>query len=174
MNYYNPKKILSIKDLDNETPSIYIITTNRSAGKTTSFLKKSLEDYKENKSQVVLMYRYKYELKASADIYKDVLTLYPDLGVEMKCVPHADGLYYELFLDNESFGYAVSLANPDALKKYSPIFSKVKQIIFDEFQTETGKYLPKEIKKFQSLYLTIARGGGKQSRKVFCFRCSTM
>lgn len=174
MKYYNPNKILSIKDLDGEQPSIYIVTTNRSAGKTTSFLKKSLEDFNKDKSQIVLMYRYKYELKASADIYKDVLNLYPDLGEEMKCVPHADGLYYELFLDNESFGYAVSLANPDALKKYSPIFSKVKQIIFDEFQTETGKYLPKEIKKFQSTYLTIARGGGSQSRKVLVYMLGNM
>ena len=43
--YYNPSKILNMKDLDGEEPAIYLITNNRSAGKTTAFLKKSLEKF---------------------------------------------------------------------------------------------------------------------------------
>jgi len=174
MGYYNPKKILNMKDLEGNEPSIYIVTTNRSAGKTTSFLKKALEDFKKYKRQLVLLYRYNYELNACSDIFKDVLRLYPDLGEDMKGLPHARGLYYEMFLDDETFGYAVSLSNPDALKKYSPIFAEVGQIIFDEFQSETGKYLPKEVEKFQSVYLTIARGGGKQSRNVKVYMLGNM
>ena len=168
MGYYNPSKILNMKDLEGKKPSIYIITSNRSSGKTTAFLLKSLREFKKNGSQIVLLYRYSYELKGCSSIFKDVLELYKneELGEEMTSVPHAKGLFYELLLDKESFGYAVSLSNPDALKKYSPIFAKVNYIIMDEFQSETGKYLPKEIKKFQSLYVTIARGGGKQSRDV--------
>lgn len=174
MGYYNPQKILNMKDLDGDSPSIFIITTNRSAGKTTAFLKKSLEDFKKYKKQTVLFYRHSYELNACSAIFKDVMTIYPEYGEEMKAFPHAKGLYYEMFLDDETFGYAVSLNNPDALKKYSPIFASVGNIIFDEFQTETGKYLAKEVQKLQSIYLTIARGGGKQSRKVNLFMLGNM
>lgn len=172
--YYNPQKILSMKDLDGEEPSIYMITTNRSAGKTTTFLKKALADFTNDGSKVVLIYRYTYELNSSADIFKDVLKLYPKYGKLMTCISHAKGLFYEIFLDKISFGYAIPLSNPDALKKYSPIFAEVNNIIFDEFQTETGKYLNKEMQKIQSVYLTIARGGGQQSRHVKLFMLGNM
>lgn len=172
--YYNPSEILSKKDLNNEEPDIYIITTNRSAGKTTSLLKKSLEDFKKTGKKVCLMYRYSYEVSACSSIYRDVLRLYPEYGEELKSIPHNKGLYHELFLDNESFGFAVSLSNPDALKKHSPVFADVNMIIFDEFQCETGKYLNKEVEKFQSVYLTIARGGGSQSRHVKVFMLGNM
>ena len=165
-NYYNPEKILRLRDLENIKPAIYLINTNRSAGKTFSFLKKSLEDFKKDGSQVALLYRHSYELNSCADIYSDVLRLNPDLGTHMQSSSHAKGLFYELVLDDKPFGFALSLNNPDALKKYSPLFADVKNMIFDEYQTETGKYLSKEIDKFQSLYLTVARGGGKQSRHV--------
>ena len=166
MGYYNPDKILRLRDLDGLKPAIYLINTNRSAGKTFSFLKKSLEDFKKKGSQVALIYRHSYELNSCADIYSHVLRLNPDLGSNMVSSSHAKGLFYELILDDEVFEYALSLNNPDALKKYSPLFAEVENMIFDEYQTETGKYLPKEIDKFQSLYLTVARGGGKQSRHV--------
>jgi hypothetical protein len=166
MGYYNPDKILRLRDLEGLKPAIYLINTNRSAGKTFSFLKKSLEDFKKKGSQVALLYRHSYELNSCADIYSDVLRLNPDLGSNMVSSSHAKGLFYELVLDDKPFGYALSLNNPDALKKYSPLFAEVENMIFDEYQTETGKYLSKEIDKFQSLYLTVARGGGKQSRHV--------
>lgn len=172
--YYDPSIILNKKDLDDKEPCIYLITTNRSAGKTTSFLLKALKDFKEENKKTILLYRYSYELKGSCDIFKDVLRMYSEYGENMKCIAHAKGLFYELFLDDVSFGYSISLNNPDALKKYSPLFSDVSQIIFDEFQTETGKYLAKEVEKFQSIYLTIARGGGSQSRDVKVFMLGNM
>lgn len=172
--YYNPDKIMNMKDLDNQTPWFYIVSSNRSAGKTTSFLKKSLELFKNKKKKTILLYRYQYELNSCCTIFTDVMRLYPNLGGEMKALPNAKGLFYELFLDNKSFGYALSLNNPDSLKKYSPIFSDVEYVIFDEFQTENGKYLPKEIEKFQSLMITISRGGGKQSRPLKVFMLSNM
>jgi hypothetical protein len=166
IHYYNPKHILSMKDLDGDEPTIYMVTTNRSAGKTTAFLKKSLVDFKKSGAQTVLLYRYQYELSAAGDIFKDVLALNFELGIDMKVKSCASGLFYQLFLDDKPFGFSVALSNPDSLKKYSPVFADVQHIIFDEFQSEKGNYLPKEIEKFQSIYLTIARGGGAQSRDV--------
>lgn len=172
--YYNPSKILNMKDLDGEEPAIYLITNNRSAGKTTSFLKKSLEHFRETGRKTILLYRYQYELSSAYQIYLGALDLFPHLGKEVKTLPHAKGMFYEIFLDGESFAYALYLGNPDSLKKYSALFSDVDYIIMDEFQTETGKYLPKEVEKLQSLYLTIARGGGEQSRHVKVFLLGNM
>lgn len=167
--FYNPDIILSKTDLNGENPSIYLISGNRSAGKTTGFLKKSLEWFKESGKQTILLYRYRYELNSAHEIYKDVLNIYPDLGTEMTSVSKAQGLFYELVLNEKTFGYAIALTNVDAMKKYSPLFADCEFVIFDEFQKEDGKYLPKEIEKFQSILVTVARGGGQMSRKIKVF-----
>lgn len=39
-------------------------------------------------------------------------------------------------------------------------------MFLDEFQSETNHYCPDEIRKFQSIHVTIARGKGKQYRYV--------
>ena len=167
--FYNPDKILSLKDLDGEEPSIYLITTNRSAGKTTAFLKKALEDFNTEGKKFCLIYRYSYELTSANEIFKDVLFLFNGLGSEMTTQAKARGLFYELLLDGKECGFALSLSNVDGLKKYSPLFANVYNLIFDEFQTESGKYLKKEVDKLQSLLLTVSRGGGEQSRNVKLF-----
>lgn len=172
--YYNPQRILSKKDLDGDEPTIYLITSNRSAGKTTAFLKKALSDFKKRGSKLVLIYRYTYELGSSPTIFKGVMKLYPKYGESMTAVSQAKGLFYELLLDGESFGYAVALSNPDSLKKYSPIFAEVDHMLFDEFQSEKGKYLPKEVEKLQSIYVSIARGGGEQARDVKLYMLGNM
>lgn len=174
IEYYNPERILKTKDLDGLEPSIFMISTNRSAGKTTAFLKYSLEHFKNTGRKTILLYRYQYELNASANVYKDVMSIYPEYGEKMTCESQAKGLFYELFIDKVSFGYAISMNNPDSMKKYSPIFADVDIVLFDEFQTESGKYLQKEIQKFQSILLTIARGGGQQSRNVKVFMLSNL
>ena len=174
MSYYNPTKILNMKDLEKKEPYIYMISTNRSAGKTTAFLKLALENFKKSGRKTILLYRYQYELNASSSLFSDILRLYPELGEEMTSLPHARGLFYELFLDKESFGFSLALNNPDSLKKYSPLFAECDYMIFDEFQPESGKYLPKEFEKFQSVLLTVARGGGEQSRSIKVFMLSNM
>lgn len=167
--YYSPEKILRLRDLDGLKPGIYLINTNRSAGKTFSLLKKALEDFKKTGKQVALIYRHSYELNACGSIFDDVIRSYPELGTSITTVSYAKGLFYEMIMDEKTLGFALTLNNPDAIKKYSPLFADVDMMIFDEYQTETGKYLPKEIDKFQSLFLTVARGGGKQSRHVNVF-----
>lgn len=167
--YYDSYKIRHTKDLDGLMPSIHLITTNRSAGKTTNFLKEQIVNFRETGKKGALLYRVNYELSGCQSIYKDVLNLFPDLGSEMTARSMARGLFYELFLDNESFGFAFSLNDCDKLKKYSPLFADVDFIIMDEYQPENGKYLAKEIEKLQSILLTIGRGGGEQSRHLNVF-----
>lgn len=165
LKYYDNSKIKQTKDIDGDIPGIIIVTSNRSAGKTTCWLKDSLEHYLATGEQFCLLYRFSYELNSSNEIFADILDMY-NLGKEVTTVAHAKGLFYELLLDNKTIGFSLSLNNVDALKKYSPIFAKVTRCIMDEYQSENGKYLPKELDKLQSLLMTISRGGGKQSKFV--------
>lgn len=172
--YYSSEKIRSKLDLNGKKPSKYIITSNRSAGKTTDILLLSLKRFKEDGTQCGMLYRYQYELNSAPLTFKDVLDLYPEYGKDITAIPHARGLFYEIILDGVTFGYSISLHNPDSLKKYSPVFAKVFTLIFDEFQPESGKYLSKEVQNLQSILVTIARGGGSQSREMELFMLSNM
>lgn len=169
--YYNPKRLLEMKDLEGLKPAIYIVSKNRSAGKTFAFLKKFLEDFKKDGTQFGLIYRHKYEISSSAELFDDIQRMNPELRGDITTVSYSGGLFYELKMDDKTLGWSFSMNSPDALKKHSPKFSQIKQMFFDEYQTESGKYLDKEIEKFQSLYLTIARGGGSQSRHVDVYMC---
>lgn len=169
MGYYSSENLLNMRDLDGNIPSIYMITSNRSAGKTWHFIDKSLSHFKETGRKTIFIYRHVYELSSSVDILKPVLQEYPDYGNELTTVSHARGLFYEIFLEGKSFAFSVALNNIDALKKFSSLFWQVDYCIMDEFQLESGQYLKDEIKKLQSLLITIARGGGSQSRHISCF-----
>lgn len=164
--YYSGRELLSKKDLDGDTPSIFISAGTRSAGKTFYFLQKCLEDFRNGLGKFILVYRHRYETSGAEEIFNDVLSINPHLGKAVTTKSIADGLIRELKIDEESFGYAVCLQNTDEIKKYSPVFGEVTQGIFDEFILENGRYLTNEIKKFHSLALSIARGRGKQSRYI--------
>lgn len=163
----NKKKL----DLDNEIPAIYLISSNRTSGKTTGGLKLCLEDFIESGKKIILLFRYQYELSSAASLFDDVLSIYK-FGKEMVVKSHAGGLFYEIFIDEKSCGFSIALSNPDSLKKYSPIFKDCQNIFMDEFSTESGRYLPDEIGKFQSILMTISRGGGEQSRYMRVIMCS--
>jgi hypothetical protein len=158
-----------MKDLDGLEPSIYMITTNRCAGKTTHFLLKSIDTFKKQKRKTVLLYRHQYELSSASSIFISALKIYDNEQHELTTISHAKGLFYEFMLDGESFAFSLSLSNVDALKKYSPLFSEVDLCIMDEFQKEDGKYLPNEVQKLESILISIARGGGSQSRPIKVF-----
>lgn len=130
----------------------------------------------------MLVFRYKYELDSVADkFFKDIQGLFFSEYV-MHDKARAHGSFYELFinkLEDEpekpsnrgepsglSCGYAVCLSGADALKRYSHFFSDVETMLFDEFQSENGSYLPREVDKLISLHTTVARGQGKQVRRV--------
>lgn len=164
--YYDGTKLLSLNDLNGNKPEIYIVTTNRSAGKTTYFGRLCVNRFLKNKEKFGLIYRYNYELDDCADkFYKDIGSLFFD-GTVMTSKRRASGIFHELFIDDESCGYALSLNSADQLKKYSHLFSDIKRMMFDEFQSETNHYCPNEVKKFISLHTSVARGQGEFVRYV--------
>ena len=172
--YYDGTKLLSMKDINGDTPEIYMCTTNRTGGKTTYYNRLAVNRYLSGKGKFALIYRFNYELDNVADkFFKDIGSLFfPHYS--MRSERRSNGVYHELFLvnnqayedDGESCGYAITLNSADQIKKLSHLFSDVNMMIFDEFQSETNKYCADELTKFQSIHTSIARGQGKQNRYV--------
>lgn len=162
--YYDGTKLLSLMDINGEKPEIYLCTTNRSGGKTTYFGRLLVNKYLNGQGKFCLVYRYNYELDGVADkFFKDISKLFFQ-GYDMTSKRMASGIYHELFLNEKSCGYAVTLNSADQLKKYSHLLSDVDRMLMDEFQSETNHYCTDEVKKFLSIHTSIARGRGKQVR----------
>lgn len=164
--YYDGTKLLSMLDINGNKPEIYMCTTNRTGGKTTYFGRLCINRFLDKNEKFGLLYRYNYELDDIVDkFYKDLGSLFfPSYTMTSK--RRAKGTFQELFLNEKSCGYALSLNNADQIKKYSHLFSDIHRMIFDEFQSETNHYCDNETKKFISIHTSIARGQGDQVRYV--------
>ena len=164
--YYDGTKLLSMKDINGKQPELLLCTTNRTGGKTTFFGRYVINRFKKRGEKFGLLYRYNYELDDCADkFFKDLSTLFFN-GEIMTSKRKANGIFHELWLGDEHCGYAISINSADAIKKYSHLFSDITTILFDEFQTESGRYCSDEVQKFVSIHTSIARGQGKQVRFV--------
>jgi hypothetical protein len=175
--YYDGTKLLSLKDIDGNKPEIYIVTTNRTGGKTTYFNKMLVKRFIKQGKKFCLLYRYAYELDAiSEKFFKDIKALFfNDYNMSEK--KRAKGTFIELFLqyqndEMKSCGYAVALNKADQLKKYSHLLSDTTAILFDEFMSENGEYCTNEIAKFYSIHSSIARGRGSMYRYVPVYMCA--
>lgn len=170
--YYDGTKLLSLTDIDGNKPEIYMVTTNRTGGKTTYFARLLIKRFLAYGEKFAILYRFNYELDDCADkFFKDVGSLFFG-GMTMESKRKARGIYHELFLDEKSCGYAISLNSADQLKKYAHLFSDVQRMFYDEFQSETDHYCNDEIRKFLSIHTSIARGQGKQTRYVPVYMCA--
>lgn len=170
--YYDGTKLLSMKDINGKTPEIFMCTTNRTGGKTTYFSRLCVNKFFDKGEKFCIVYRFNYELDEVADkFYKDISGLFFHNSV-MTSKRRANGIFHELYIDDESCGYAVSLNSADQLKKYSHLLSDVRRMFFDEFQSETNHYCSDETKKLISVHTSIARGQGEQIRYVPIYMCS--
>lgn len=164
--YYDGTKILSLSDINGNKPELYLVTTNRTGGKTTYFGRLCINRFLNKVEKFGLIYRYNYELDDIVDkFYKDIGSLFFQ-GHTMTSKRRASGIFHELLLDDVSCGYALSLNSADQIKKYSHLFSDIQRMIFDEFQSETNHYCNDEIKKLLSIHTSVARGQGEQVRYV--------
>lgn len=164
--FYDGTKLLSMMDINGNKPEIYMCTSNRSAGKTTYFGRLCVNRFLKHGEKFMLIYRFNYQLDDCADkFFKDINTLFFP-GSVMQSKRRASGTYHELFLDEKSCGYAVSLNSADGLKNYSHLFSDTMRMMFDEFQSETNHYCSEELRKFISIHTSVSRGQGQQIRYV--------
>lgn len=162
--FYDGTKILSMLDLERKTPEIYMVSTNRSGGKTTYFGRMLVNRFIKNNRKFMLIYRNKYEIEHVADkFFKDLNELFfPEYEMSDKCFKQEG--YTELYLNDIPCGYAVALNGSEQVKKLSHFFSDTDSMLFDEFQSETDTYVPNELQKFISIHTSVARGGGKSHR----------
>ena len=65
--FYDGTKLLSMKDLNGETPEIFICETNRTGGKTTWFNRYCVKKFKAGHGKFMLVYRFNYELDDVAE-----------------------------------------------------------------------------------------------------------
>ena len=164
--YYDGTKLLSMKDINGCKPEIFICTTNRTGGKTTYFNRLCVNRFNSGDGKFMLVYRFNYELEDCAEkFYKDIGNLFFK-GTQMTSKRKANGIYHELYINDISCGYAVSLNSADQIKKYSHLFSDTSRMLFDEFQSETNHYCSDEVKKLISIHTSVARGQGEQIRYV--------
>lgn len=171
-DYYDGTKLLSMKDINGNTPEIFACSANNTAGKTTYFSRLMINRFLDGKGKFMIIYRFRYELDDCADkFFKDIGSLFfPEKSMTSKA--KAQGAYHELFINDESSGYAVSLNCVDTLKKYAHFFNDTNRMFMDEFQSETNHYCSDEINKFRALHKLVARGHGKMVRYVPVYMCS--
>lgn len=165
-DYFNPFPYIEEPDADGNEPGQLMIIGNRGPGKTTAFCIINILVNRIFQKKFIYIFRTSEELTSVSALFEDSLALYPKLGKEITTQPLLKNLIYEIFLDGNSVGFSICIGTRmqiDKLKKYSPIFKDCYLIIFEEFLTESGYYLPKEIEKLQSILVSISRGGGKMS-----------
>lgn len=171
-DFYDGTKLLSMKDINGHQPEIYMITSNRSAGKTTFFSRYFVNRFLKYGEKFGLLYRWKYELDdVSSSFFNEIHTLFFNTH-EMTAKRRSKGLYVELFLDDKSCGYAFCINSANQLRNRSHLLSDIHRILFDEFQSETNSYVPSEVEKLLSIHISLARGGGKSSKYLPVFMCS--
>ena len=170
--FYDGNKIINTLDLEKQKPAIVMICGNRTAGKTFWCKKYCVRTWTKKHRKFIVLVRFGYQLTGMVDtFFKDLL----EVGVvegEFTQQTVVKNSIEEIFMDGVVCGYVVALNNADSIKRNSTLFTDVDVIFFDEFQSETGKYCPNEIQKFISIYTSVARGGGKQSRYVLTLMCS--
>lgn len=170
--YYDCNKLLTMKDANGQTPEIFMVSGNRTAGKTYSFKKRLVDRFVKYGEKFAVLVRFTYEMDAIEEtFFKDLQeTHYPNIIIRGEWV--GARLFKRLYIDDKECGYCVAINTADTIKKYSSMFVDVTKVFFDEFQSESGKYCPDEITKFISVHVSMARGGGKQTRYLPVYMCS--
>ena len=173
--YYDCNYLLTLKDRNGNLPDIYITDGNRTAGKTVSFKRRLVDTFLKSKTDVnqfYLIYRYKTDMQSlSESFFTDIKRLFYQAH-EMTEKKLFDGAVVMLLLDEKPCGYCLPLSLSAKIKRMSSIFVTVAHGFFDEYQDENNTYLPNEIDKLMSIHTSIARGDGKQSRRVPLYMAS--
>lgn len=174
-NPYNGTKLLNLKDLSGEHPEIFMVCGNRSAGKTYFFKRMLLRRFIKTGEPFIILCRWAYEIDdVGAAFFPDIAPDFPDVSISFSHPSRS--IYGEVKIEKDesavTCGYVLPLNSADALRKISGRFVDATAIFFDEFQSESGKYCPKELEKFQSIHISLARGGGSYQRYLPVYMCS--
>ena len=71
--YYDGTKLLSLMDIDGNKPELFLVTTNRTGGKTTWFGRYCVKKFLNGEGKFALLLRFNYEIDSIADkFFKDI------------------------------------------------------------------------------------------------------
>lgn len=168
--FYDGSKLISITDINGEKPGIFAVDGNRSDGKTTWFIRMLINRFKRGKiRKFMIVKRFKYQLPNTDEkIFKLVHEKWFQHD-KMTSIKREGGQYYELLLNNKPCGYVVDVNSAFTLKDISQFFADTDAIFMDEFQSLS--YADDEIKKFHTLYTSVARGINEPVRYVPVYMC---
>lgn len=168
--YWDIAPLLSHVDINGRKPKMYMVSSNRQAGKTTTAYQYGFNRFIRHGEKPAIMVRFGKQLNATPDIiWRKIGFLNPDFDIDGKIV--TKDVDFELFIKDKRagdkaphvpFGYGIAINAADALKNEAP--TDVSRMFFDEFQSETGHYCHDEVNKLQSVHSSLARGGGAQAR----------
>lgn len=162
-NYYNGYSVLEKKDLNNETPEIFLVAGNRTGGKSF-FFKRLLSLMRIHHGHKFLWITRKItQVKGAAQSFYGDIRDCDDLCGEWDVDSYVRNVTAVLY-HGEIIGYFTYINYAADLKEISNMFNDVGCIVKDEFQSETNEYCTDEIIKIRSIHKSVSRGFGKQSR----------
>lgn len=177
--FNDPKFLLTKKDLNKETPEVFLSCGNRGAGKTYGYSWVILENAlgRSYVSQDILpqgkfclICRWEKEVAGIAKGVFDAMVDNEYTDASITSVMSPDKLYANVFFNQPDcepihVGYVAPINKSDDIKKISSVFHDVAVMVFDEFQcASASSYVPDEVDKFIRMHISMARGGGKSSR----------
>lgn len=149
--------------------------SNRTAGKTTYFLKLLLTRALKNDHEFMLVFRKLHDLSdLAATTWESVANFFPDYHITEKS--HKRGLIKSLWASKgadepKRVAWGVALSTIETLKRNSHLFKNVNEMYMDEFILENDRYLDNELDDLMSLHTTVARGYGQMVRYVALYMC---
>lgn len=160
-DFYDGTRLLSMMDIRGKPPEMYYCQGNRTAGKTFYGKRLCVRKAKRTGMPSGLIVRTIDDVPGAYDAFwADVGPIvWP--GQSMTQIPLLGGKAGCMILGGAPVCYVIPLNNPQRIKRNSAKFSDMGFGFFDEFALEEGRYLPDEIGKFNSVRVSIARGGAK-------------
>lgn len=167
-NFYNGNILLSKKDINNNTPDTFIVTSNRSDGKTTFFRKFAADDYLRHNHETIFLTRYNSNIKQySSDILE---TLHNHTHIKNLVLKNYK-THSVININNKPAIYISAFNSSEHIRNTSNMYNNVYNIIVDEFQSEIDNYVPREITKLQSIRTSIERGKNQHTRYTRLILC---
>ena len=153
-------RLFDLTDINGKKPLVRILEGNRTGMKTTTINTILLRKFKkEGKTTTVVVPCVNDMDDIAGPFFSDVKEIYKDFkNDEFSQKMAKGGLYGELFLNDEHFGYIININRASKIKRRSNIINKTNYMLIDEFQSEDFTYPPGCAEKFTSLIISAARG----------------
>lgn len=177
--FYDGNKLLSLKTLTGDRPEIYFCVGNRMGGKSFYFKRLCMRRYVEHGEKFAIFVREVNDVKGrSESFWADIGPIHwPGWKLRQKKLLEGKAAKLELQRGDgkpwEHCGYVICIKFVRPIKENSAMFADACRIFFDEFQDEDRKYLPGEVEKFNSVRMSIGRGGAEaaHTRYVPVYMC---